>query len=87
MKIKENFVRREVAGNYVVVALGSAGNNFNGMMKLNSTGNFLWERLESGATREELVLALIDEYEVEKDKAEASADAFVKELERLGCIE
>lgn len=87
MKIKENFVRREVAGNNIVVALGSSTDSFNGMMKLNDTGNFLWEKLEVGSERDELINALLEEYEVSADAAEAAVDAFICELMKLGCIE
>lgn len=87
MKIKENFIRREVAGNNIVVAVGEAGENFHGMMKLNGTGCFLWEKLEAGAEKDELISALLDEYEVEREQAASAVDSFVAELERLGCIE
>ena len=42
MKIKEGFILREVAGNYIVVAVGSAVKQFNGVITLNETGAFLW---------------------------------------------
>jgi hypothetical protein len=54
MKIKNGFVKREVAGSHVVVSVDPA-NGFNGMIKLNETSNFLWDKLTLGATREELV--------------------------------
>lgn len=87
MKIKDTFVRREVAGNNIVVAVGEASTGTNGMMKLNSTGNFLWEKLETGAEKEELVKALLNEYEVDENTAVLAVDSFVAELNRLGCLE
>ena len=87
MKIKDGFVRREVAGNNVVVAVGEASEKFNGMMKLNETGCFLWEKLEGGITRDELVNSLLEAYNVDKDTASVGVDKFIAELEKLGCIE
>lgn len=87
MKIKDGFVRREVAGNNVVVAVGEVGENFKGMMKLNETGRFLWEKLESGAERDELVKSLLEAYEVDEAKASSGVDAFISELEKLGCLD
>ncbi len=87
MKIKNGFVRREVAGNNVVVAVGEASEKFNGMMKLNGTGTFLWQLLEKGGTREELIKKLLDEYDVDEATAEKGVDSFISELEKIGCIE
>ena len=42
MKVKEDFLLREVAGCYVVVPVGKATVDFNGMLNLNDTGAFLW---------------------------------------------
>lgn len=45
MKIKEGFILRNVAGSYVVVPIGEATLDFNGMMSLNETGAFLFGKL------------------------------------------
>ena len=45
MKIKEGFVRRNVGGSDVVVAVGKASVEFNAMINLNSTGAFIWSLL------------------------------------------
>ena len=37
MKINENFLLREVAGNAVVVPVGDAADRFSGMIKLNES--------------------------------------------------
>ena len=46
MKIKQGFILREVAGSYLVVAVGEAVKRFNGVINLNETGAFLWRLLE-----------------------------------------
>ena len=70
MKIKEGFILREVAGNYIVVAVGEAVKNFNGVINLNESGAFLWKILSQGVENEsQLVDALLGEYDVEKEIA------------------
>ena len=46
MKIKDGYLHREVAGNIIVVPVGEASMNFNGMINLNETGAFLWKLFE-----------------------------------------
>lgn len=77
MKIKSGFMLREVAGSYVVVAVGERSNEFNGMINLNSTGAFLWKRVERGAEREDLLSALLEEYEVSEEQASKDVDRFI----------
>lgn len=86
MKIAEGFILRQVAGSYIVVAVGKAASTFNGIVNLNDTGAFLWKQLEDGKTEEQLVSALLDEYEVEKDVAEKGVTAFIDKLTKAGLI-
>ena len=44
MKIKENYMLRKVADCYVVVPIGEAVAEFNGMINLNEVGAFLWRQ-------------------------------------------
>jgi len=86
MKIKENYMLRKVADCYVVVPIGAAVAEFNGMINLNEVGAFLWRQLESDTTPEAVVAAVLDEYEVDEAVAKADVDKFVKELQEAGLI-
>lgn len=87
MKVKEDFLLREVAGCYVVVPVGKATVDFNGMMNLNETGAFLWEKLENDTTKEELLKAMLDEYEVTEDIAKKDIDNFITKLKDGNLLE
>ena len=82
MKLKEGFILRTVAGETVVLPTGGV-TNFDMMITLNDTGKFLWEKLAVGAERDELVDALLGEYDVSKELAEQSVDAFAARLKEL----
>lgn len=87
MKIKEGFMLRSVADNYVVVPIGKEAADFNGMITLNETGAFMWQCLEEGCTKEELVEKVLKEYEAEKEQVIQSAERFMKEIEENGFAE
>ena len=87
MKIKNGFVVRSIAGESVVVALGEASKNFNGIIKLNDTGRFIWDKLSQGTEMEELVEAILSEYEIDRETAEADARVFVDTLMGANIIE
>lgn len=86
MKIKDGFILRKVAGENIVVPSGTEL-NLNMLITLNETGRFLWEHLEKGATEEELVSALLGEYDVSEDDARESVSEFVEKLVKNGFFE
>lgn len=81
MKIKEGFILRDVAGNKVVVPIGQQTIDFNGMMELNETGAFLFEKMLSEVTRDQLVDSILEEYEVSREIAEVDVDKFIAKVE------
>ena len=87
MKVKEDFLLREVAGCYVVVPVGKATVDFNGMLNLNDTGAFLWEHLQKDTTKEELLKSMMEIYEVTEELASKDIDNFIKKLEDAGVLE
>lgn len=80
MKIRDGFILREVADNYIVVAVGEAVKSFNGVINLNETGAFLWKQLENGTDKEALIDALLAEYEVDREVAEKDVETFIAKL-------
>lgn len=86
MKIKSDFILREVAGFFLVVPLGAKA-SFQGMMRLNGTGKLLWERLKDGADETALTSALCDAYEVDEATAKADVSEFLSNLSKIGVLE
>lgn len=86
MKLKQGFIMREVAGENIVVSSGDEL-NLNMMINLNDTGKFLWQRLETGADIDELIHAMLGEYEVDEQTARAGAERFVNKLRERGFLE
>lgn len=87
MKIKEDFVLRKVADSYVVVPVNKLTLDFNGIINLNETGAFLFEKLQNDCEKADLLSAMLDEYEVSEEKASADIDSFIKKLEEADVLE
>lgn len=86
-KINEGFMLRNVAGNYVVVAVGKASKKFNGMINLNSTSAFMFECLINGMTEMELVNKVLEEYEISEEVCKRDVKAFLEALVKNGIVE
>lgn len=87
MRIRSDFVLRQVADTWIVLAIGTVAADFKGMLTLNESGVLLWKALENGADREGLADALMAEYNVDRTQALADVDEFLKKLKNLGCLE
>lgn len=87
MKIKKGFMLRNVGGKHIVVAVGEASKSFNGLIKLNDTACFLWEKLIKGSDKDKLAKALTKEYEVDIKTAGESVDEFIKTLKEAELLD
>ena len=86
MKLKEGFILRTVAGETVALPTGGVA-NLDMMITLNGTAKFLWEKLAIGIEQDQLVEALLEEYDVDRERAIKSVDAFVAQLKELDFFE
>ncbi len=87
MKLKKEFVLRCFADCNVVLCIGEGSANLNQMTTLNETGRFLWEQLQTEKTADQLVVALLEEYEVDKETAYRHVEAFTNKLKEGGYLE
>ena len=85
MKIKAGYLLRDVAGTHVVVPVGEV--DFDGMIKLNDTGVFLWKKLTQSVSFDDLIEAMLSEYSVDRATAEKDAIAFIAKLKNAGLLD
>ena len=85
MKIKEGYILRTVAGMHIAVPV-SAKTDFDGMITLNETAAFLWQKLTEDTEKEALIDALTAEYDVDEATAAADVDAVIAKLNDAGLL-
>jgi hypothetical protein len=79
MKIKGEFILREIGDEFIAVSIGD--NDFDGVVNLTSSGVVLWRLLEKGCTLEDLVKALLENYNIDEITARTDVKEFVQKLE------
>ena len=87
MKLRQDVVLRQVAGNWIVLPLAGVKLDSADMLNLNDTGAMLWNVLKNDPRPEALVAALTAEYDVSIQQAQADVDAFLQKLIAAGCME
>ena len=81
MRLIEDHILRKVHGNVVLVPLSDRETDFNGMIALNHTGEFVCRMLQQDTNRERLIEGLALEYEMKPEQVAADLDAFLSELD------
>ena len=87
MKIKNGFVVRKIANQYMAVPVGARAKELHGMIGLNETAAFLWELLKEERTEEELAALVYEEYEISEEHALEAVQGFCKSLQEEGVLE
>ncbi|HJL33954.1 MAG TPA: PqqD family protein, partial [Polyangiaceae bacterium LLY-WYZ-15_(1-7)] len=78
----ERIAARVIEGKAVVIVIDDQK-----VHSLNEVGSFIWEQAEEVRTVDEIVDAIVSEFEVEREVAEADAAAFIEQLRGLGALE
>lgn len=86
MKISSSYLMRQIAGEHIIVPTGEAAVEFNGLITVNEIGAFLWKKLQGEATEEELLQAVLEEYDTDEATARADIRAFLQKLEENGIL-
>lgn len=87
MKIKSDFILRKMDDMSIVVAVGESAKSFNGVINLNETAVFIWEKLAQGCTREELIAAVLEEYDAPQEVVEADVDKLIAKLQEENVLD
>lgn len=77
-----SIVTRKTGNEYVLVPLSDNIADMDSIYTLNETGAFLWELIDGKKCINDLVEALVAEYNVERDNAEKDVFEFINNMKK-----
>lgn len=88
MRQKDGFVLRDVLGDKALIGEGADAVNFGKLISMNDTAAWLWEKASElgDFTEEQLVDAILQEYDVDKAKAQADVTKLINTWKEMGVI-
>lgn len=86
MKLKYEFIIREVGDRYVAVAVGDNAEEFHGIIRMNKSGKIMMELLKNEITEAGLLTKLMEQYEGTEEFFKGEIDKFVGGLRNAGVI-
>lgn len=85
-KRSENFLLKEIAGDHMLIARGSATIDFSSVVLFNETGVFLWQHMDEYRSPEELAELLAAEFNAPVDAVLADTRAFLDKMQDEGMV-
>lgn len=86
MIIKKELLKRQIAGETILIPVGKTVYDSHGMFALNELGDFLWELLPGAESEEDLLSAVLEEYEVPEATARQDIGEFLNTLREMGIL-
>lgn len=87
MRLRGEFIIREIMDDVVAVPVGSYALEFNGMVVLNAVSKVIWECLESGSTFQDILLAVTNRFDVTQEEAAEDITDFIEQLRMVGLLQ
>ncbi len=88
MRIRDGFNYTEVCGNAMVIPMGETNIDLTKIFSLNDTTKYLWSIMQKGDfTADDLLQALLSEYDVDETTARHDIEALLQQLQQEGIIE
>lgn len=87
MNIKKKLLKRKVAGDVFLMPIGKEIYDSNGMFFLTGVGEFIWDRLPQAADLEDILKAVLEEYDVSEAVARKDVETFFEKLRALAIID
>jgi methyltransferase-like protein len=75
-------VTRKTGNEYVLVPITNNIADMNSVYTLNETGAFIWEQIDGKRNVEEIISALIAEYDIDKQNAESDVFNFIENMSK-----
>ncbi len=86
MKLNGTFVIRSIAGETVIVPVGETALRYNGMITTTETGEVIWKMLENDVTEEEIVDALMEQFEADRETIAGDVQEFLEQLRKMNLL-
>lgn len=77
---KDNLVVRRIADEAFLVPVCGRPHEMRNVFVLNGLAEFIWQRLDGEPTLDEILAAVLDRYEIDRDHARKDASEFIGRL-------
>lgn len=86
MIIKKQLIKRSIAGDIILVPVGKTVYDTKGLFVMNEIGGFIWDLIPDAENEDQIIQAILGEYDVSEEKASEDVHAFLAKLQTMGIL-
>ena len=86
MKIKKEFMLRNMYGENALVPVGDTAISFKGIIKVDNIGIFIWNNLERAKSEDEIISMVMDSCGLDFSDAKKDVNDFIEYLKNVDII-
>lgn len=86
MKINKEVVYREILGEHILIPVGATFAEKSGLFNMSELGAFIWKLINESKNEDEILSAILEEYDVEKEVAKNDLEEFLSKLKEFGIV-
>ena len=83
MEFKKTLIKRNVAGDNILIPVGKTILNTSGLFVLNEVGAFIWDLIPTVDTEAQILEAVLEEFDVSSEEAEKDIADFLAQLKQM----
>lgn len=87
MRLKGEFVIRQIIDDIIAVPIGPTALKFNGMIMLNQVSKLIWNCLEQETDLDSLTAAATEHFDVSEETARADIQRFLQQLRQADLLD
>lgn len=87
MRLKGEFVIRQIIDDIIAVPIGPTALKFNGMIMLNQVSKLIWNYLEQETDLDSLTAAVTEHFDVSEETARADIQRFLQQLRQADLLD
>lgn len=80
MRLKEGFILHTVENESMAIASGEVAETFNGIVRINSTGAYIFELLRNETTEEDIVAAMCARYDAPEEQIKTDVHNLIEKF-------
>lgn len=87
MKVRKDVILREIAGEYILIPVGTAASERTGLYVLSDAAKRIWDLLPEMDTVEEIVTILLEEYDIDRETLTTDTKFFLEDFKTMHFME
>lgn len=87
IRARQGFILRNLVGEYMLMPVDDNISKFHGAVLMNELSAFVWEKIQTPVSHEELLQAILDHYEVDEQRARDDLDKLLLNMKQLNMIQ